>query len=92
MRVNFNTRVESRLTIEDLNVVNDGCKQIIMNASCYSAEKKIEMIDLLQRLYPVQKQIIEDGEPINMCVYLNIIQLADENVVPHLLKNNFDFI
>ena len=91
MRISFNAGIKSRLSIDDLKTVNEGCKQIVENASCYNAMQKVEIISLLQRLYPVQKQLVEEGEDIEMSVYLNIIQLADENIVPHLLKNNFSF-
>lgn len=92
MRISFSTGVESRLSVDDLKVINEGCKQIVENSSYYNASQKVEMINLLQRLYPIQKQLIEEGNAIEMSVYLNIIQLADEEIVPYLLKNNFDFI
>lgn len=88
MRLFSDTTIESKLTIEELNVVNNDCKKIVMNSSRFSMERKIEMINLLQQLYPVQKQIIEDGELINMSVYLYLMQLDGAEIVPYFLKNN----
>lgn len=92
MKISFNAGVKSRLSIDELKTVNEGCRQIVENASCYNAMQKVEIISLLQRLYPVQKQLVEEGEEVEMSTYLNIIQLVDDKIVPHLLKNNFDFI
>ena len=92
MKISFSAGVKSRLSIDELKTVNEGCKQIVENSGYYNAMQKVEIISLLQRLYPVQKQLVEEGEDVEMSTYLNIIQLADDKIVPHLLKNNFDFI
>ena len=91
MRISFSAGVKSRLSIDELKTVNEGCRQIVENSGHYKGLQKVEMINLLQSLYPIQKQLVEEGEEIEMSVYLNIIQLVDENIVPYLLKNNFSF-
>jgi hypothetical protein len=79
MKTHFNNGVRTRISVEDLQQINDGCIDIIMQSASIPVANKIMISHKLQQLYHIQKGLIEDGEDIEMSAYLNIMQLANIN-------------
>lgn len=79
MRTHFNNGVRTRISVEDLQQINDSCIDIIMQSNLISVADKLIFSHNLQQLYHIQKGLIEDGEDIDMSTYLNIAKFANDN-------------